>query len=481
MSDLGARLQQVVVIGAGPAGLTAAYELARRKVAVTLLEKDNQVGGIARTVNYRGFRFDIGGHRFFTKVAVVARLWRDLLGADFLTRPRLSRIIYRRRFFDYPLKPFNALRNLGVVSAAGIILSYLRARIFPIRPEVSFADWVTNRFGRRLYEIFFKTYTEKVWGVPCATIGVQWAVQRIRGLSLLTAVLDSFTPGRLRKWGAIKTLISEFWYPRFGPGMMWEALRNRTEALGGNVVLGCPVTGIVHDETRILAVEGYSEGRIVRFSVDEVISSMPLRDLILSLSPAAPPEVRSAAELLSYRDFLTVALIVEGEDLFPDNWLYIHDETVRVGRIQNFANWSPDMVPEPGKSCLGMEYFCTVGDDLWDMSDNNLIKLATRELNSIGLVTPLRVIDGAVVRMPRAYPVYNENYPEAISVIREYLQRFSNLQPVGRNGMHRYNNMDHSMLTAMFAVRNLFHERLDLWSVNVDEAYHEEGKVRSFL
>jgi protoporphyrinogen oxidase len=476
MSDSGiSQKQKVIVIGAGPAGLTAAYELARRKVAVTLLEKDHQVGGIARTVNYRGFRFDIGGHRFFTKVAVVARLWRDLLGADLLTRPRLSRIVYRHRFFDYPLKPLNALRNLGLVNAAAILLSYLRVRLFPIRPVVSFADWVTNRFGRRLYEIFFRTYTEKVWGVPCTTIGVQWAVQRIRGLSLRTAVLDALTPDRFRKRDAIKTLISEFWYPRLGPGMMWEALLNRTESLGGKVILGCPVTSIIHDDSRILAVDSVSDGNTVRFPADEVISSMPLRDLIRSLSPAAPPEVRAAAEQLSYRDFLTVALVVEGEKLFPDNWLYIHDETVRVGRIQNFANWSPDMVPEPGKSCLGMEYFCNVGDDLWSMSDKNLVTLATRELNSIGLVPQIRVVDGMVARMPKAYPVYDENYPSAIAVLRSYLQRFSNLQPVGRNGMHRYNNMDHSMLTAMFAARNLFHERLDLWSVNTDEAYHEES------
>jgi protoporphyrinogen oxidase len=477
MSESVVRQQHVVVIGAGPAGLTAAYELARRKVAVTVLEKDDQVGGIARTVSYRGFRFDIGGHRFFTKVAVVARLWRHLLGDDFLTRPRLSRIVYRHRFFDYPLNPLNALRNLGLLNTAAILISYLRVRLFPVRPEVSFADWVTNRFGRRLYEIFFKTYTEKVWGVPCTTIGVQWAVQRIRGLSLRTAVLDALTPVRFRKGGAIKTLISKFWYPRLGPGMMWETLRNRTVAFGGKVILDCPVTGIFHDDSRILAVEGLCDGKNVRFPADEFISSMPLRDLILSLSPAAPLQVRSAAEQLSYRDFLTVALVVEGEDLFPDNWLYIHDETVQVGRIQNFANWSPDMVPEPGKSCLGMEYFCNVGDDLWGMSDNYLMALATRELNAIGLAKPLRVTDGVVVRMPRAYPVYVENHPEVIAILRAYLQRFSNLQPVGRNGMHRYNNMDHSMLTAMFAVRNLFHERLDLWSVNVDEAYHEEGEM----
>jgi protoporphyrinogen oxidase len=473
--DHRASTERVVVIGAGPAGLTAAYELARRKVAVTLVERDRQVGGIARTVSHRGFRFDIGGHRFFTKVAVVGRLWRQLLGEDFLVRPRLSRILYRGRFFDYPLKPLNALRNLGVANSAAILLSYVKARVFPVRPEVSFADWVTNRFGRRLYEIFFRTYTEKVWGIPCSRIGAQWAAQRIKGLSLRTALLAPLVPRRFLK-GAIKTLIQEFWYPRLGPGMMWDALRHRTEELGGKVVLACRVTRLLHDGSRIIAVEGETDAKEVTFPATEVISSMPLRELILALSPPPPDEVCAAARALKYRDFLTVALIVEGEGLFPDNWLYIHEETVRVGRIQNFGNWSRDMVPEPGRSCLGMEYFCNVGDELWRMSDEELVALATRELERIGIADPLGVVEGVVVRMPKAYPVYDDAYPAAIATIRPWLDRLANLQPVGRNGMHRYNNMDHSMLTAMFAVRNLFHERLDLWSVNVDDAYHEEGE-----
>jgi protoporphyrinogen oxidase len=467
----------VIVIGAGPAGLTAAYELARRKVPVTVLEQDRQGGGIARTATYKGFRFDIGGHRFFTKVAVVSRLWRQLLGDDLLRRPRLSRIIYRNRFFDYPLKPLNALFNLGLWTTLAILLSYFRAKLFPIRTEVSFADWVTNRFGKRLFEIFFKTYTEKVWGIPCHTIGVQWAVQRIKGLSLRTALVTALAPRMFRSSDEIKTLISEFWYPRLGPGMMWEALRDRTVALGGKVILGCRVTRIEHDGSRVLRVEVDQDGTPLGYPADEVISSMPIKVLILALSPPAPEEVRAAAEHLTYRDFLTVALIVEGEDLFPDNWLYIHDETVRVGRIQNFGNWSPEMVPEPGKSCLGLEYFCAEGDDLWTMADAELVALAARELAAIGLVPGLTVLDGAVVRMPKAYPVYDEVYPSAIKLVREYLARFPNLQAVGRNGMHRYNNMDHSMLTGMLAVRNLFHERLDLWAINVDDAYYEEGEM----
>ena len=467
---------RVAVIGAGPAGLTAAYELARRKTQVTVLEQDHQVGGIARTVTYRGFRFDIGGHRFFTKVAVVSRLWQRLLGDDLLRRPRLSRIVYRNRFFDYPLKPLNALRNLGPWTALLIFLSYLQAKLFPIRNEVSFSDWVTNRFGKRLFEIFFKTYTEKVWGIPCHTIGLQWAVQRIKGLSLRTVLVTALAPRRFRKSGKIKTLISEFRYPRLGPGMMWEALRDRTVELGGEVILGFWVNRIEHDGARVLALVGERDGAPERLAVDEVISSMPIRSLVLALFPPAPVEVRAAAERLTYRDFLTVALIVAGENLFPDNWLYIHDETVRVGRIQNFGNWSPEMVPESGKSCLGLEYFCTEGDDLWTMDDADLVSHAARELAAIGLVPGLTILDGAVVRMPKAYPVYDEAYPVAINLVREYLARFTNLQEVGRNGMHRYNNMDHSMLTGMFAARNLFHERMDLWSINVDDDYHEEGE-----
>jgi protoporphyrinogen oxidase len=402
-------------------------------------------------------------------------MWRSILGAEFLKRPRLSRIYYRGRFFDYPLKPMNALTNLGIGTSVLVLLSYLWIKLFPIRPEVSFADWVSNRFGRRLYNIFFKTYTEKVWGIPCHTIGAQWAAQRIKGLSLRTAVMNMLFPGRQRGEGAtIKTLIEEFEYPRLGPGMMWEAFTEQVEAGGGKVELDTRVVRLLHERGSIRAVEVERGGERRHQAASHVISTMPVRHLVKSLWPAAPPDVVRAAEELKYRDFLSVALIIDERDVFPDNWIYIHDDAVKVGRIQNFKNWSPDMVPNPAQTCLGLEYFCFEGDDLWSMSDADLIALGTRELAHIGLVGPDRVIDGVVIRMPKAYPVYDEGFVAALSVVRGYVSAFDNLQLVGRNGMHKYNNQDHSMFTAILAVRNLFGEHHDLWAINADEEYHEE-------
>ncbi|WP_052263260.1 NAD(P)/FAD-dependent oxidoreductase [Geobacter pickeringii] len=466
----------VVVLGAGPAGLTAAYELSRRGVPTVLLEQDRQVGGLARTVVYRGYRFDIGGHRFFTRQAIVRGLWQTMLGDDLLVRPRLSRIYYGGKFFDYPLKPLNALRNLGITESVAVLGSYLWRKLFPIRPEASFADWVTNRFGGRLYRMFFKSYTEKVWGIPCHTIGAQWAAQRIRGLSLRTAIVNMFFPRRHQRRGeTIKTLIDEFLYPRLGPGMMWEAFREAIAGQGGTISLGSRVTRLLHDGERIVAVEGKRDGEPFAWTVSGVISTIPLRHLIHALRPLPPDAVLAAADRLKYRDFLTVALIVDVAELFPDNWIYVHDETVRVGRIQNFKNWSPAMVPDGTKTCLGMEYFCAEGDDIWAMADADLVALATRELAAIAITVPEKVVDGTVVRMPKAYPVYDEGYHEAFETVKGYLERFANLQVAGRNGMHRYNNMDHSMLTAILAVRNIFGERHDLWGINADDEYLEAG------
>jgi protoporphyrinogen oxidase len=466
----------VVVIGAGPAGLAAAYELVRRDVPVVVAERDRLVGGLARTVEYRGFRFDIGGHRFFTKNLLVRDLWKGILGSELLVRPRLSRIYYRGKFFDYPLRPVNALRGLGAISSIIILGSYLWRKLVPVRPEVSFADWVTNRFGDRLFRMFFESYTEKVWGISCQEIGAQWAAQRIRGLSLRTAMAAMFFPVRHTTGEkAIKTLIDEFYYPRLGPGMMWEAFRDAVEKQWGSVVTRCRIEAIHHDGAAVTAVTALRDGERREWPVRQLISSMPLRDLIHSLRPQPPAEILAAAERLRYRDFLTVALIVDAADLFPDNWIYVHDAMVRVGRIQNFKNWSPDMVPNETQTCLGMEYFCTAGDDLWTMADQELVRLAVKELAAIGLAKREMVSDGVVVRMPKAYPVYNDAYSEAVAAIRLYLSRFANLQVIGRNGMHKYNNMDHSMLTGMLAVRNLFGERHDLWEVNADDAYHEEG------
>jgi protoporphyrinogen oxidase len=475
---LDTREAPAIVVGAGPAGLTAAYVLASRGVRVTVLEKDRQVGGIARTVEYKGFRFDIGGHRFFTKVRPVRELWRAMLGPDLLTRPRLSRIYYRGRFFDYPLRPLNALRGLGLVNAALVVLSYGWSQVRPIRPELSFEAWVSNRFGRRLYNIFFKTYTEKVWGLPCSEIGAQWAAQRIRGLSLRTAVLDMLLRRiRPRRPGRIKTLIDEFEYPRLGPGMMWEAFRTDIERKGATVRLGALTRRIAHRNGRVEAVEVATNGCLETIPVAALVSTMPLRELVGALSPAAPTAVSEAAARLHYRDFLTVALIVDEPHVFPDNWIYVHDPGVKLGRIQNFKNWSPAMVPDARRTCLGLEYFCFEDDELWSLPDRELVAVARRELGAIGLVDPAKVIDGTVVRMPKAYPVYDQGYEAALAVVRSYLDGFANLRVAGRNGMHKYNNQDHSMVTAMLAARHLLGKPGDAWGINADDDYHEEDAV----
>ena len=463
-----------VVIGGGPAGLTAAYVLARRGRSPIVLEKDGQVGGIARTVEYKGFRFDIGGHRFFTKVGSVQKLWRKMLGPDMLRRPRLSRIYYNGKFFDYPLKPMNALRGIGIVDAVRVLFSYLWIRVRPIRPEVSLEDWVSNRFGRRLYNIFFKTYTEKVWGIPCNKIGAQWAAQRIKGLSLVTAVWNMLR-GNRGGGDQIKTLIEEFEYPRLGPGMMWEAFAADVDRNGGRVELKSDVVCLRHDGTTITSVDYRKDGVVTRIPAESVLSTMPLRELIAKLDPPPPAAIVAAANRLNYRDFITVALVIDAPDLFPDNWIYVHDPQVKLGRIQNFKNWSPEMVPDPQKSCLGLEYFCFEGDGLWTTPDEELVRLGTREVAQIGLLGGGTVIDGTVVRMPKAYPVYDEGYETAVEEVRKYLAQFSNLQVAGRNGMHKYNNQDHSKVTANLAVDNLAGQHHDTWSVNQDDEYHEEG------
>jgi protoporphyrinogen oxidase len=369
----------------------------------------------------------------------------------------------------------NALVGLGPINALLAMLSYVWAHLRPIKPELSVADWVTNRFGRRLYLTFFKTYTEKVWGIPCDKLSAQWAAQRIKGLSLWTAV-TSMLFGRFTNKGGkqIKTLIDEFEYPRLGPGQMWERFHEAIEQRGGRVELRAGVQRIVHENGTIVGVDVERNGRVERVPARSVLSTMPLRQLVRAFSPAAPPHVVAAADALNYRDFITVALIIDTPHLFPDNWIYVHDAKVKLGRVQNFKNWSPDMVPDPKMSCLGLEYFCFEGDGLWTMADRDLVELGRREMAAIGLIDPAKVVDGTVVRMPKAYPVYDEGYEAALAVVREYLDDFRNLQVAGRNGMHKYNNQDHSMVTAMLAVQNLLGDHHDVWSVNADDEYHEE-------
>ncbi|HTF87821.1 MAG TPA: NAD(P)/FAD-dependent oxidoreductase [Planctomycetota bacterium] len=467
---------RVVCIGAGPAGLTAAYQLAKKGDArITVLEGSTMLGGISQTAQYKGYRFDIGGHRFFTKYEPVEALWHEILGKEFIQVPRQSRIHYRGRYFDYPLKAGNALAGLGIWQAILILQSYLRAKIWPNPVEENFEQWVSNRFGTRLYNIFFKTYTEKVWGIPCTEIRAEWAAQRIQNLSLAKAIINATAINK--RSSKIKSLIDRFQYPRLGPGQMWEMCAEKLVALGGEVRMEHKVEAIELEAGRAVAVRVRTPKGVERIVGEHFISTMPIRSLIRALEPKVPEAVRKAGDGLRYRDFVVVALILEQENLFTDNWIYIHTPGVKVGRIQNFNNWSIDMVPEKGRTCLGMEYFCFEGDGLWTAKDEDLVKLATEELGKLGLADPKLVVDGTVVRMPKAYPIYDAEYRANLDQTREFLDTISNLHPVGRNGMHKYNNQDHSMLTAMMVVWNMYGASHDVWAVNTDFEYHEEQRL----
>ncbi len=455
------------MLGAGPAGLTAGYLLAQRGVRATVLEAEPQVGGLAKTEQRDGYRFDLGGHRFFTKSAEVDALWHEVLEDEFLLRPRMSRIFWNGKYLDYPLSGTDVIRKLGPIELTRASLSYLVAVARPKGEEETFEQWVSNRFGRRLFELFFRTYTEKVWGVPTSELRAEWAAQRIKGLSFMQAAKAAFLGNRGNR---VKSLIGEFNYPRYGPGQLWEAMTERIVELGGEVRTNAPVEGLRIESGRVAAIDAGGE----RWRPRHVISSLPLRTTVALADPAPAPDVVEAARGLRYRDFLTVALVVDGEDLFPDNWIYVHDPGVRVGRIQNYRSWSPWMVPDPSCACVGLEYFCFEGDDLWSLSDDELVALATRELAELGLARPERVRRGYAVRVPKAYPMYDAAYAERVATIRGWLDGIGNLQQVGRNGLHRYNNSDHSMLTAMRAVENaLDGTRHDIWAVNADSVYHE--------
>jgi protoporphyrinogen oxidase len=470
----------VLVIGAGPAGLTAAYELQKRSSdhVPIVLEAGDLVGGIARTESYKGFRFDIGGHRFFTKVDEVEQIWHEVMGDDFIVVPRKSRIYYRNRYYDYPLKIFNALSNIGVYESGRIMLSYAKWRLKPSRVEDSFEQWVINRFGGRLYMHFFRSYTEKVWGIPPRDIQADWAAQRIKNLSLWKAVVNAITGAN-----STTSLIEQFHYPRLGPGMMWEKVCGIVCARGGEIRMGSRVSRIVWNGDRVETVDVTTrsqDGTEQRYSetVDHLVSTMALTDLVAALDPPPPEPVRNAAARLRYRDFLIVTLILDHADPFPDNWIYIHSPEVKVGRVQNFRAWSEEMVPNPNQASIGMEYFCHEGDGLWSMSDADLVKLATAELEKLGLAPGKSVVDGSVIRQVKAYPVYDGAYRDALDVISGWLGTLRNFQTIGRNGLHRYNNQDHSMLTAILAARNILGESHDVWTVNVERSYHEEFEVK---
>ena len=474
----------IAIIGAGPAGLTAAYLLGKHGFKVCVIEKDpHYVGGISRTVEHEGFRFDIGGHRFFSKSQEVVDLWNEILPDDFIQRPRMSRIYYENKFYSYPLRAFEALWNLGIFRSTLCVASYAKARMFPKKDVHSLQDWVVNQFGHRLFSIFFKTYTEKVWGMPCDEISADWAAQRIKGLSLGAAIVD----GLRRSWGlnkrpndgmATKTLLEAFRYPRLGPGMMWEAARDKIEAAGNQVIMGHALEHIAHDSVtkRWRMTTTGADGTTMKIDAAHIISSAAMRELAGRIQPL--PASLDQALGLKYRDFLTVALMIKSDDLFPDNWIYIHDPKVKVGRVQNFRSWSPEMIPDESIACVGLEYFCFEGDGLWASSDADLIELATREMAILGLCKPENVVGGAVVRQEKAYPVYDDVYAENVRIICEELEAtYPTLHLVGRNGMHRYNNQDHAMMTAMLTVRNIIAGKrsYDVWKVNEDAEYHEGG------
>jgi protoporphyrinogen oxidase len=464
-----------VILGAGPAGLTAGYLLAKKGLPVVVLEAENQVGGIAKTAVRKGYRFDLGGHRFFTKVKEVDDLWHEIMREDFLERPRMSRIYWRDRhgrakFLDYPLRGPDVMKKLGPVDLTKALFSYLWAAVKPKGKETTYEEWVANRFGRWLFNQFFKSYTEKVWGVPTSEIRADWAAQRIKNLSFFRAAWSAFFGNKDNK---VTSLISKFNYPRYGPGQMWETMTDDIQKLGGQVLLEHRVTKLDFDGDRCVRVHVGDK----TFEPSAVISSLPLRNAVGMADPHPRSEVIVAAKGMRYRDFLTVAVVLDGEDLFPDNWIYIHDPSVNVGRIQNFRSWSPWMVPDPSKACVGLEFFCFSGDELWEADDDDLVQLGMRELEQLGLARRDQLEFGFVERVPKAYPMYDPDYSDRVHMIRSWLDGLDNFIQVGRNGLHRYNNSDHSSLTAMRAVDNLVRGTdYDIWAVNADSAYHEEEK-----
>jgi protoporphyrinogen oxidase len=447
--------------------------LALRRRPGVVFEADGTVGGIAKTIEFNGYRFDLGGHRFFTKLKPIERLWEKMLGEEMLVRPRLSRIYYNGKFFSYPLKAKDVLGRLGIFESILCALSYIWSVRNRGKVASTFEDWVTIRFGRRLYDAFFRTYTEKVWGIPGSEIQSQWAAQRIKDFSLVKAVLAILGLSR----NQVTTLIEEFKYPRLGPGQMWEAFAASVQQQQVQVRLNHRCIALKHRDQHVESIIVRTNGHVTEHAVEGVVSSIPLSELIFNLEPSAPPEVLAAARKLRYRDFCLVALMTTEEEPFPDNWIYIHDPDTRAGRVQNFGAWSEGMV-RPGTTCLGVEYFCFEDDDIWSMPDWEAVELAKNELARIGLLDPAKVIDGVKVRVPKAYPMYDANYEEAVATVRAYLDNFDNLQTCGRNGLHRYNNQDHSMWTAILATVNLLDdESHDVWSVNVEAEYHEEGEL----
>jgi protoporphyrinogen oxidase len=466
---------QVIVMGAGPAGLSCAYELHKLGAAVTVIDRDKQVGGLAKTIRRGDLRVDLGPHRFFATDPVVNRIWEEIVGDDLRSVTRLTRIYYAGKFFNYPLRPFNALSNLGLQTSIGAVLSYFRSRLAPYSREDTFEEWVSNRFGRKLFAIFFKSYTEKVWGIPCTEIAAEWASQRIQGLNLFRAVLNAFGSRR-----SIKTLADEFTYPRLGTGQAYEKVQAHLEAHGHTVALQQEVVAIRHEAGRVTSVVLRSaDGTEKTLTADAYVASIPLTLLVQRLDPAPPEAVLAASRALTFRNTVLVYVTVDRPDLFPDNWLYIHSPEVSLGRVTNFRNWSPDLYGDSNQTVLCLEYWCFETDSLWHEPEPMLIDRAKRELGKIGLCRAEWITDAWIARLPRTYPVYRIGYREHLQVLIDYLRGFDNLQEIGRYGTYKYNNQDHSLLMGYLAARNLGGERHDLWDVNSDTAYYESGAAYS--
>lgn len=463
----------VGIVGAGPAGITAAYMLCKNGVGNVVFEADAQVGGLAKTLKRGKYRCDIGPHRFFTKNKEVEKLWRETLADELQSVKRLTRIYYRGKFFHYPLKAMNALFGLGLLRSFSVLASYFRSRISPRKPEVSFEDWVSNRFGHKLFTIFFKTYTEKLWGIPCTELSSEWAAQRIRKLSLGKAVWNALGFGKKK---SVTSLIDEFLYPRLGAGQMYEAIAEKAKGLGAEFRTSQEITEIRHDgEGRVISlIAETTDGKMVEQEVSHLVSSMPFTELALRLSPKPTEDVLEAARSLGYRSIVTATLILNVEEIIPDNWIYIHAPEVQAGRMQVYKNWSKDMVPDKENNVIAFEYFTFEGGDFWYSPDEKILEIAKEDYEKLGFPGSGGIIDGFVTRYAKAYPMYQGDYREAFEKIRAYVDSFENLYPVGRYGQFRYNNMDHSILTSFLAVRRLLGEDVDPWSVNEEAEYHEE-------
>ncbi|MBU1122033.1 MAG: NAD(P)/FAD-dependent oxidoreductase [Candidatus Omnitrophota bacterium] len=469
--------KKVVIVGAGPAGLAAAYELCRNNVSVFIIEKESRAGGICKTIEYKGFKFDVGPHRFFTKAKFIEKLWKDILADDFLICNRVTRIFFKGVFFLYPIKLLDVLKQIGIAESLFILGSYLRAKLFyGKRGDDSFRDWVVKRFGERLYRMFFKGYTEKIWGLACDEISSEWAAQRIKGLSVVSVIKNAVLGNRATK---VKSLIDKFYYPKYGAGQMYNYLLTRAleRGVGGQYNSEPVKIEIIDNKVKSISFKD-KDGRVKTENIDHLINSMPFSEVFTLLTPRPPQNILESAARLRYRSLIDVCLIVKGDCDFKDQWLYIHDSGVNTSRVQIYKNWSPEMMPKGDlRVSVGLEYFCFKDDDFWAKDDIEIIDLAKDELLKLGLFSDLAVVDdGFVVRVPYAYPVYTGSYNEDMKVLREYIDKIDNLQMVGRCGMYRYNNMDHSMITGMYAAVNIIkgRKKYNIWEVNDEKQYLEE-------